>query len=416
MGGPGSPSTPARLPPRPAASTPARPLKRRRTASSNEVHVLETQEDVHKQQLAPSSGGQPDVGLESQDAEAKARAALEDRRLPRLEYSFAEDYFASPLCGVLRKGLLPLAAKVGGQSAEMVEDEFTPSDAQLDDWVAILGLRFSLLLQGMGSKRSVLAALAKRLQGWHVVQIYGYDANFWLPHCLKALLEQVYPQASADGRSVDGLVASLYAARKAEAKAGGPPLCFVVHSLEVLPKHHQELLARCVACPAGGVHLAASVDSVWAALAWDPQVRRDFCFHHVVVPASGDHEVETKARFPTPPEWSGLSGTRSKVVKDSLPLVLRSLTPTHRELVQAMAEHQEEQQVGVKGISHSNLLHLCQNQLIASTATKLKALLNELRDHSVVVERTAPDGSRLYHLPQDADILKRLAKGQPLGQ
>lgn len=97
--------------------------------------------------------------------------------------------------------------------------------------------------------------------------------------------------------------------------------------------------------------------------------------------------------------------------KTSLALVLKSLTRSHRELVQVIAEHQLEAG-GRTGISQSRLLSEATDRMIASTTTVLKSLLNELRDHEVVALRGAVDGGTLLYLTCDAKVLARLAKGQ----
>lgn len=365
----------------------------------------------------PGNVGGPD---DTRNAADVACAALEDRRLPPLELGFAEDYICSPATGKLRPGLLRLVK----EAAAGADGDGAPAPQLEEEWLSVLGMGFSVLFQGMGSKRSALGALAGELRarGWYVIVAAGYDANFWLPNCLRKVLEEVYPDAPrVPGSSSEALVKSLHQARDTEEKdtARGKgrlarPLCFVVHNVENLPPAHQALLARCVAAPAGGLHLACSIDNLWAPLVWDAQTLKDFNFCRFQVHTGAGYEVENKARYPTPPEWSGLSGVQSKVVKDSLAIVLRSLTPNHRELVQVLAEHQEQQQGGRKGISQSELLRIAQDRMIASTATKLRPLVNELRDHDVIQERNAQDGGRLYHLHHSADTIRRLRAGQTL--
>lgn len=339
-----------------------------------------------------------------------ARALLENRRLHPLERGFAEDFFSAPATGKLQPGLLGLVKEAGAST----KGDGAPVP-QLGEWCAVLGMGCSPLLEGMGSKRAALGLLAEELRtrGWHVVSLAGYDANFWLPNCLRKVLEVIYPDGPrAPGSSGDALVQSLHLARAAEKQEIARPICFVVHNMDNLPQGHQALLSRCVA---GGVRLACSVESFWAPLLWDDDMIKDFNFCRFQIHTGVSCEAEIKARYPTPPEWSGLSGVKSKAVKESLAIVLRSLTPNHRELVQVLAEHQQDQG-GRKGISQSELLRIAQDRMIASTATKLRPLINELKDHDIISEKNAVDGGRLYHLHHSAETIRRLAAGQTLNE
>lgn len=69
---------------------------------------------------------------------------------------------------------------------------------------------------------------------------------------------------------------------------------------------------------------------------------------------------------------------------------------------------------GRAGISISALLKITSERLIANNVMKLRSLLNELRDHEVVIQRNAADGGTLFHLPYDDKIVQRLKEGASL--
>merc|ERR1712050_251354 len=106
------------------------------------------------------------------------------------------------------------------------------------------------------------------------------------------------------------------------------------------------------------------------------------------------------------------NANRRQRPKAGLSLVLKSLTNSHRELIEGIAANQLAAGGG-RGMSISRLLGIASDRMIAANVTKLKSLLNELKDHEVIALRTGPDGVTLYHLPFDEHTLQRLAKGEP---
>merc|ERR1712048_1529395 len=130
-----------------------------------------------------------------------------------------------------------------------------------------------------------------------------------------------------------------------------------------------------------------------APLAWDSTALRDFNFCRQEANSFENFEAESAARYPGGlPPWSGLGANRQQARKASLGLVLGTLTNNHRELVQAIAEYQLEGGQGRKGVNMGTLLKLSTDRLIANTLPKLKALVNELRDHEILIQRGGGDG------------------------
>merc|ERR1711920_935204 len=109
--------------------------------------------------------------------------------------------------------------------------------------------------------------------------IDGYNKHLSLIECLRDVLERLHP-GTPPGTSAESLLAAICSARAA-APAPVRPLCFVVHNLDFMPEAHQGCLAALAALP--GVHLMASVDSLYAPLAWQARALRDFNFVNVVV-------------------------------------------------------------------------------------------------------------------------------------
>merc|ERR1712232_6752 len=222
----------------------------------------------------------------------------------------------------------------------------------------------------------------------------------------------MHPGAQRLGSSADALVGSIALARKAVTDVTNlRPLVLLVHNLELLPVLHQAALASLVA-RSPRVYLIASTDSIWAPVTWTPRVLDDFCFVPSCVNTHEAYGAEASVRFVGGlPGWADPSADKRKTNKDSLALVLRSLTNNHRELVHVIAEQQVKRE-GRTGISKSALLDLTTERMIAKHLTQLKSLLNMLLDHQVVVERKGADGSTLYMVACDDRTLVKLAAGK----
>lgn len=334
--------------------------------------------------------------------------------LQRLAPGFGEDFFLGHGHAKLNRSLTANATAATPESAKPVE-ETIPQAEQFKSWMRFLRVGFNVLVQGVGSTRQLLQEFVDqevKPAGIRVVHLNAFDARSSLVECLKSLLEQAFPKVQRQGNSAEGLVATV---RSALAMPESRPWCFVVHSLENLPRHHMVALASLAASP--GAHLVASTDHILAPLAWDSRCLKDFNFVFKDVHTFAGYEMEATARQPRGlPAWCGLGKDKRRNPRASLALVMRSLTNNHRELVQAMAEEQLETEHNT-GISMPALLKVATDRLIANTVPKLRSLLNELIDHEVVIKRSCQSAiteQALFCLPFEERTLTQLRDGRAL--
>jgi len=413
------------------------PLRRSCRKLARDLVVMEPARPAGPERAAPEATPVQAKGLLQHIQESTADAARERaqpaRKVPRLNSStleklvedFAEDYFSAPRCGSLSGGGPAVEAKIlcdgaspdggdagaeGAGAAEGIDAAKQPQPSR-DRWLGLMRLGFSLLVQGCGSKRRMLDGFATEVLlpwGASVLQVDGYNRHLSLVECLRDVLESLYPGTSP-GTSVESALAALRAARAAACAQGAiRPLVFVVHSLDVMPEAQQRHVAVLATLPRA--HLVASVDSIWAPLAWQAHALRDFNFVHVVAHTYEDYAVEAAARYPGgKPAWADPDSARQEAPKASVGLVLKHLTPNHRELVEVIARHQLEGG-GRTGISRSKLLILTSQRMIAGTTARLATLLNELQDHEIVALKSASDGGALIYLPYDTNTVQRLSE------
>jgi len=317
----------------------------------------------------------------------------------------ATDFFQSSGCAKLQPRAVArvLDTHLDGCSAPSTEYVI-----HFDGWLQTLLAGFSVLLEGVGAKRHVLQDFIEQ-KLFHVgcvEWISGFVSRRTLLEHLRALVE--FHGAHPTKNNLGGVVAALAEARSKGGKEQ-QPLFLVVHGLEALPSADQAALAILAAAP--GIHLIASVDSIWAPLAWDTRTARNFNFSREVVHTHQGYETEADVRYPSGlPMWTGLGKDHQGSTDKSLALVLRSLTNTHRELVTFIARAQTKG--NSRGMQFSTLLQECEKRMIATSSSKLRHLLKELTDHEVVSLKAMPDGSQLYHLKFDSKTLMQLARGR----
>jgi len=326
---------------------------------------------------------------------------------------FSDDFFCLSGCRPPNKAALSLAASLPAQEAPAPGDEPNAAGSGgTHPWLLYLRQGFSVFVQGVGSKRQLLEDFASTVLlpwGATVVRIDGFNTRCSLLECLREVLEQVHPGSPNPGVSLESTAGAIRAARRSST-VPLRPLCFVVHNLEVLHHSQQVVLSTLAASP--GVHLLASVDNIWTPLSWSPRCLKDFNICYQVAHSYDDYQVEINGRFHgSLPPWCNPNADHRQMPKISLGTIFRSLTNSHIELVQAMADKQRESG-GKMGISMSALLTLATDKMIAGNVSKLRSLLNELRDHQVVVERCTRDGEKLYQLLCTDAMLNRLAEGQ----
>jgi len=406
-----------------APGQPSSPINERKALRKNRRHriqyaVIEGNNHIEAgadaSELVAASGSTDEGRRKIAKVDLVDRAHAFADATTKLAPGFAEDFFLGHGHAKLNRTLCA-NSMAAVPAAEITAEEHIPPEGQFPCWLRLLRRGFSVLVQGIGSKKQLLQDFAdKSLKpaGLRVVNMNAFDARFSLQLCLKGILEQVYPDVSRTANSADALVAAI---RSQVASPETKPLCIVVHSLENLPKHHMIALASLAASP--GCHLVASIDSIWSSLSWDCRCLKDFNFAFKEVQSFAGYEVEATARHPRGlPPWCGLGVDKRRTPKASLNLVMKSLTNNHRELVEAMAEEQLEAENSA-GISIPALLKVSTDRLIALSVPKLKGLLKELIDHEVVVQRgcsSSVTSQALFALPFDEHTLQQLMNGEAL--
>jgi len=287
---------------------------------------------------------------------------------------------------------------------------------------------FSVAVYGCGSKIKTLDCVLETIKanacaGDKIVRIRGYDQNFPIVRTLSAgilgAVKRNIIRTQADViKNVDKLpkMARVF---------------LLVDSIDGAPlRNHQDFLSELAKRP--NVFLCASVDHCKVGLMWSPAQFEKFRWIWLESSTYMPYTAEVKDLVPF---WRDVIEGKTDAASRSVQ-VLNSLTGSHSEIVQILAglqlkasstvpakakktkkENSENQdpQVGSEAQSQvkaTDLLKQCVTAMIADNQQKMRALLQELIDHRLVLNaKDKETGNEMFWLPFDRERLEQLAAG-----
>jgi origin recognition complex subunit 2 len=260
-----------------------------------------------------------------------------------------------------------------------------------------------VMLHGHGSKIDVLDTFTQDfLSEYTVVMIEGFDARLAFNRCLAAAVAVTTKRKLKDIQhlSVDALLSQILLNNKTK------NIAFVVKSLDgVALRSHQTAVMKL----ADNFAFIASVDHVRAPLLWDQSTVEKFVWREISTFVPYHREVLGSCGMLLP-AWSGLGTTEAGVKRQSLQVVMVSLTPNHRQLVELLAKLQSAEDKGA--IKKTVLLEKSRKAMIASDQNKLNSLLIELIDHGIVkIRKDNENGLERLFIPGTRAEVLRYSKG-----
>ena len=291
--------------------------------------------------------------------------------------------------------------------AELAWKDLDPSDKQekLDDILLHAKSGLSVLVHGFGSKIDFMADLADELASLNfwVIQISGYEKNLCLSKCLSTILTSVLKQQPSRSTNVDYLAYQIFK------HASKHRLAFVVDSIDgPALRNQQEALATLSTCS----YFFASADHMRFGMLWDQGTFDKFRWAFQKVHTCLDYRRETTGLYAGAfPPWCGLGARADTVAANSFAVVMSSLTQNHADLMKMIARMQLT--AGVQGVRATDLLAETKRAMLATTSSKLKALLAELIDHAVVkTKKESKSGNEVFYIPGKNDAWERILNGE----
>lgn len=283
---------------------------------------------------------------------------------------------------------------------------------------------FSVAVYGCGSKIRTLESVVQTIRmfacsGDKIVRLHGYDQNFPIVRTFSAGLlgaskrNSIRNQADVI-KTVDKLPKS---AR----------VFLLIDSIDAAPlRNHQDFFAQLA--NRSNVFLCASVDHCKVGLMWSPAQLDKFRWIWLESSTYMPYTAEVKDLVPF---WRDVIEGKTDAASRSVQ-VLNSLTGSHSEIVQLLAELQlkaadsanvktkkskkedseNQDPQNASQVKATDLLKMCVTSMIADNQQKMRALLQELIDHRLVINAKDKDtGNEMFWLPFDRERLQQLAAG-----
>lgn len=300
----------------------------------------------------------------------------------------------------------------------------------------------SLLIYGLGSKRSLLDDFATELTSTSdVVVIHGYNPTSNLRSILTQIATELFGLRSFSKRSLLDYVDAIReqiehkqtqkpkqfskTSRQRGAKTSNKKcnplipsntfdlspnvLSIVVHNIDgpsLRTADAQLALSRLASIQ--GVRLIASIDHVNAALLWDASACAGFSWMWVPCHTLQPYEAETFFA----PRPLGRGGVERRV--EGAVAMLNSLTKNARNAFRELVIRQMDgsDSAASAKTTFNDLFEALKEAFIVSDPEALRGILNELQTHDLLQTRTRPDASQLLWIPlpdsQLEDVLNEI--------
>ena len=296
-------------------------------------------------------------------------------------------------------GLYTLASLVFACTCRMTADE-KQLIRQIEESVRVMLSGFSVGMYGVGSKITVLDGIAATLHQSkeRIVRVRGYDQMFPM---IRSFAAVVCTSKRANIRTQTQLLDHISANPDHR-------LFVLIDSIDGAPvQGFQDFFAK-LAC-LENVCVCATVDHCRVGLLWSPSQLRKFQWYWIEANTYHAYEREVADLVPF---WEGVIENKAEVASKNFSIVINSLTKNHRLLCVTLAHMQLEQKGQIRS---TDLLKLCKKDLIATTQTRMRGLMQELIDHRLVLyAKEKETGNELFWIPFDDEKLQQIKTHQDI--
>ncbi|XP_050081115.1 origin recognition complex subunit 2 [Anopheles maculipalpis] len=285
-----------------------------------------------------------------------------------------------------------------------IQDMLAEHEQQFERWMFLLNEGFSVLLYGLGSKRSLLQTFHhKLLADRSVVVVNGFFPSLTVKDVLDAvaneLLELQLQTTLLHHETIDEIKLEL-------ALQPDRHIFLLVHNLDGAAMRNgrmQSTLCRLASIP--NVHLIATIDHINAPLLWDASKLGlyNFCWWDVTTMLP--YSVETAF------ENSLLVQGGGALALSSMGSVFASLTSNARGIFMVIVKYQlansGPSNPNYAGMQFKDLYWSCREAFYVSSDIALRAQLTEFTDHKLLRIKRSLDGSEYLTIPIEHGLLKK---------
>ena len=275
-------------------------------------------------------------------------------------------------------------------------------------WRFELQQGFNLCLYGYGSKRDLLHQFAEQYlkpQGHPILAINGYHADLTLTNITSLIASQLPPSHSDDATAITSPIDMIE--QQQQQRRTRKQLYIIIHNIDggaLRGEETKKALARLARIP--GLSIIASIDHVYARLAWNQEMMASFNF--VFHDATTYRPYTAELRVAGLPMFNGRGANASLGIHD----VLQSLTQNAKAAFLLLAKWQTAKSADKRGLAYKAFYDLCRRHFLVTTDKTFRAMLQEFRDHKIILGKQGPDGYEYLRINAKAHELSDLINSE----
>ncbi|XP_023190615.1 origin recognition complex subunit 2 isoform X1 [Xiphophorus maculatus] len=328
-----------------------------------------------KNKNTPEPINQPAMTEEYFEAHGSSKVLTSDRTLERLHTPKLD-----------RETLARLLEGKPSCYSKEIQELHNKHRQHFTKWMFQLQLGFSVLVYGLGSKKTLLEdfRVSHLSQEIHLV-VNGFFPSITLKSILNALTCEVLEHQGTFCTPSDQIHFI------AQTLKDSPDLhiYLLIHNIDgpmLRGEKTQSALGQLAALP--NLHLVASIDHINAPLVWDQFKQSQFNWLWWECVTFQHYTEETSY------ENSLLVQQTGALALSSLTHVLRSLTPNARGIFKLLAKFQLENKdnPSYSGLSFQDFYQCCREAFLVNSDLTLRTQLTEFRDHKLIRTRKGGDG------------------------
>jgi len=283
---------------------------------------------------------------------------------------------------------------------------------------------FNTLLQGYGSKRSILNNIVDRLrrQGQTCVVINGFFPGLRVVQMVNDIARFVNVSFEKGSALTAAELTSRIAERYSRPQASRAHLFVIIHSIDAEPVRSpvfQSTFAKLAG--ASRIHFVASSDHINAPLLWPPPLDDQFGWMPRNATTFIPYDLElrfdllggsvTGVKGSREGGSSGMVGSGGGQVS-GIAHVMEALPDKSIKLFQILAQYLLQNSEGqtLDVMSFDNLFKKASEEFLAQRPELLRTMLNDFKDHEIIVQGRAPDGTETLAIPLQRGTLQQLVE------
>lgn len=274
-----------------------------------------------------------------------------------------------------------------------------------DRWLYELSENFSIILYGIGSKRTLLQQFqTEKLNKFPCIMVNGFFPSLTIKDILESIVVDLLGNTTVPSNI--GSVVKLIDSQLSE---NSVDLFLIVNNIDgPMLRNSKSQVTLASLSQIKNVHTIATIDHINAPLLWDYSKLSKYNFSWWDVTSFVPYTEETSF------ENSIMTHKSGALQLSSLRSVYQSLTSNSKGIFTILIEHQlaNQKQAHYQGLPFKDLYSKCREQFLVSSDLALRAQLTEFLDHKLVKMKRTLDGSENLMIPINNALLQQFLEQQ----